>query len=96
VIGPTYLFGDNESIVTSGSIPQSTLNKRHVALSFHRVRESITAGIVRFYHVPTNHNPADLLSKHWAHSTVSHHLHELLFRSDCANEGNNDKPPDDG
>jgi hypothetical protein len=96
VVGPTLLFGDNESVITSGTIPQSTLNKRHVALSFHRVRESIAAGIVDFHHISTKDNPADVLSKHWGYSTVSHHLHELLFRSDCANEGTNDDPPDDG
>jgi hypothetical protein len=96
VIGPTHLFGDNESVITSGTIPQSTLNKRHVARSFHRVRESIAAGIVNFHHVRTKDNPADVLSKHWGYSTVSHHLHELLFRSDCANEGTDDKPPNDG
>jgi hypothetical protein len=97
VIGTTHLFGDNESVITSGTIPQSTLNKRHVALSFDRVRESIAAGIVSFHHVCTKDNPADVLSKHWGYSTVSHHLHELLlFRSDCANEETDDKPPDDG
>jgi hypothetical protein len=66
--GPTHLFGDNESVITSGTIPQSTLNKRHVALSFHRVRESIAAGIVNFHHVSTKEdNPADVLSKHWGY-----------------------------
>ena len=32
VKGKTFLFGDNESVVKSGSIPHSTLNKRHNAL----------------------------------------------------------------
>ena len=31
--GPAWLFGDNQSVVTSSTIPQSTLNKRHNALS---------------------------------------------------------------
>jgi hypothetical protein len=81
VIGPTHLFGDNESVVTSGTIPQSTLNKRHVALSFHRVRESIAAGIVNFHHVSTNDNPADVLSKHWGTQR-----YPTIFTNSCSSQ----------
>jgi len=33
----TYLFGDNQSVVTSSTIPHSLLAKRHNALSYHRI-----------------------------------------------------------
>ena len=33
-----YGFGDNKSVVTNSTIPQSILNKRHNMLSYHRVR----------------------------------------------------------
>jgi hypothetical protein len=79
IIGPAFLFGDNRSVVVSGSIPQSKLNKRHVFLSFHRVRETIAAKILRFIWIDTGANPADILSKHWAHHKVADHLHHLLF-----------------
>ena len=36
--GPTFLFGDNQSVVGSSSIPHGRLHKRHVILSYHRVR----------------------------------------------------------
>jgi len=75
----SYMFGDNKSVVDSGSIPHSKLNKRHTALSFHRVREAIAAGIMWFYHVPGPENPADLLSKHWGHQQVWGVLQPLLF-----------------
>ena len=39
--GPTYLFGDNLSMVTSSTVPSSSLKKRHNILSYHRVREAI-------------------------------------------------------
>ena len=45
---PIMLFGDNESIVKSSSIPSSQLKKRHVALSFHQVCEAITAKLINF------------------------------------------------
>ena len=31
----TYLFGDNESVITSSTIPHSSLSKRHNALAYH-------------------------------------------------------------
>ena len=64
------MFGDNESVVNSSVIKDSGLRKRHIALSFHHVRESMAAGIVRFCHIPGKRDPADVFSKHWDHSPV--------------------------
>ena len=36
-IKESYMFGDNKSVITSSTIPHSSLNKRHNALSYHRV-----------------------------------------------------------
>ena len=44
IMSRSYMFGDNKSVVDSTMKPQSKLHKWHTALSFHRVRESITAG----------------------------------------------------
>ena len=64
ISGPTYMFGDNQAVVTNSTIPHSVLHKRHYALSYHRVREAIVADIIRFYHIDGKENPADVLSKH--------------------------------
>jgi hypothetical protein len=37
--GASLMFGDNASVITSSTIPHSTLNKRHNALTYHCVRE---------------------------------------------------------
>ena len=60
-----YMFGDNASVVNSASQPQAKLHKRHIFLSFHRVREAIAPGIMTFRYVPGSDNPADILTKHW-------------------------------
>ena len=39
--GPACLFGENKSVVTSSTIPHSTLGKRWNALSYHHVQEAI-------------------------------------------------------
>ena len=75
----SHMFGDNASVITSSTVPHSVLNKRHNALSYHRVREAIAAKILRFHHCRGENNPADLLSKHWAFGKV-HNLIRLLFQ----------------
>ena len=46
IINMAYMFGDNKSVVTSSTTPQSILNKRHNMLSYHGVREAIAAKIL--------------------------------------------------
>jgi hypothetical protein len=75
----SYLFGDNESVVKSGSIPHSTLSKRHHALAYHYTREAVASKMVDFHHIPGDINPSDILSKHWGHSQVYPMLRPLLF-----------------
>ena len=45
----SYMFGDNKSVVTSDTIPNSHFSKRHNIMSYHRVREAIAAKIISFY-----------------------------------------------
>jgi hypothetical protein len=79
VKGTSQLFGDNKSVVKSGSIPQSRLNKRHQALSYHAVREAIASGMLSFNHIPGPINPADILSKHWGYQQVWLTLKPIMF-----------------
>jgi hypothetical protein len=76
---PTYLFGDNGSVVTSGSLPDSPLRKRHHALAYHYTREAIASGAVAFHHMMGDFNPADILSKHWGYQQVWPTLQAMLF-----------------
>jgi hypothetical protein len=79
VEGSSILFGDNKSVVTSSTIPHSGLNKRHNALSYHRVREAIAAKILKFFHISGSANPADVLSKHTGHADAWPLIQPLLF-----------------
>ena len=78
-LGRSVMFGDNESVVKNATIPHSRLMKRHMALSYHRVREAIVAKIFSFIHVPGKENPSDVLSKHWGYQQIWHLLRPLLF-----------------
>ena len=77
--GPAHMFGDNQSVITSSTIPHSSLSKRHNALSYHRVREAIAGKVIRFFYVPGKDNPADILSKHCGYAQMWAHLKPLLF-----------------
>ena len=73
------MFGDNKSVVDSSMTPHGKMRKRHIALSFHRVRESIAAKIVSYHFIDGKDNPADILSKHWAHNDIWPLLKAILF-----------------
>ena len=77
--GKAYMFGDNQSVITSSTIPHSQLSKRHNALSYHRVREAIVAKIINFVHIMGENNPADILSKHCGFPQLWPHVQPLLF-----------------
>ena len=79
VQGSSYMFGDNQSVITSSTIPHSALKKRHNALSYHRVREAIAAKIFKFYKLKSADNPADILSKHNGYQQAWPHVRTLLF-----------------
>ena len=64
------MFGNNRSVVTSATLPHSTLSKRHNILAFHRVREAIAAKIIDFHWIQSEYNLSDMLSKHWEHNKI--------------------------
>ena len=72
------MFGDNRSVVTSSTIPQSVLSKRHNILSYHRVREAIAAKMIEFHWCDSKQNKSDIFSKHWDNSQVYHIIKELF------------------
>ena len=72
-------YGDNRSVVTSSTIPNSTISQRHHLASYHRVREAIAAKYISFHWKDGKSNPADILSKHWEFTTVWPMLKPILF-----------------
>ena len=62
-----YVWGDNESMINSSTIPESKLNKRHNILSFHYVRSMISRGCINLQHLASEWNFADILTKNWSY-----------------------------
>jgi hypothetical protein len=61
--GPTNVFCDNNSVVTSTSQPEVTLSKKHNGIAYHKCREAVASKMIRVAHWPGDQNYADLLTK---------------------------------
>lgn len=61
--GPTDLYCDNRSVVNSVSRVEGRLNKKHLAICYHRVRECCAMAICRIAHISSSFNLADVLTK---------------------------------
>ena len=77
--GASWLFGDNKSVVTSSTIPHSSLNKCWNALSYHKLCEAVAGGFVHFEHIPSIDNPSDILTKSLPWHKARVHVEPLLF-----------------
>ena len=79
LLGSTYMFGDNQSVITQSTLPHSQLTKRHHALSYHRVREAVAAKVLQFIKIDGKDNPADIFTKPCGYQQAWPHVRVLLF-----------------
>ena len=81
VTEPTKMFGDNLGLIQNASMPEATLQKKHTAISFHRVRESVTAGVIAPYQIDGKDNFADIFTKPVNGTTFKYHTWDLLWKT---------------
>ena len=62
ISGPTFIYGDNMSVIHNTQRPESTLKKKSNAICYHAVRESVAMGESLTAHIPSDRNVADLLT----------------------------------
>ena len=63
ISGPTYIYGDNISVVHNTSKHEPVLKKKSNSICYHFVREAVSMKECLTTHVPTLKNWADLLTK---------------------------------
>jgi hypothetical protein len=61
--GPTFVYGDNMSVVHINQRPESVLKKKSNSICYHSVLESAAMGESIIGHVPYIDNPADICTK---------------------------------
>ena len=75
----SLMFGDNKSVIMNMTLPSSTLKKKHNAITYHRVREAVAAGIINLVHIPGIENIADVLTKPLGPQEHMRLVHPILF-----------------
>ena len=63
VLGPSLIFGDNQSVLNNSSIPESQLKKKSQSIAYHFIREGVARDEWRVAYINTHDNVADLLTK---------------------------------
>ena len=61
--GPSYVHGDNMSVVNNTQQPESVLRKKSNSICYHAIRESVAMGEVLTTHIATGENVVDLAMK---------------------------------
>ena len=62
VIGLTYTYGDNMSMIHNMQHPDSTLKKKSNSICYHAICEAVAMQEILTRHAKMNENPADLLT----------------------------------
>lgn len=65
----TYVFCENEGVVENTTLVESSLNKKHSAITHHFVRLSVAAKVVSVAWINTHSNISDVLTKRLPETT---------------------------
>ena len=87
----SLLIGDNMAVILNTTIPSSAIKKKHQAYNYHKVRESIAAGFIRYGHIKSEENVADLLTKPLPRVVFERLCSQYLFRKAKTTQGSVDK-----
>ena len=60
---PSKVFGDNLGVIQNATIKDSLMKKKHVAISYHKVREAVAAGVIVPIKIASAENFSDCLTK---------------------------------
>jgi hypothetical protein len=81
--GPTFVYGDNMSVVHNPQRPESVLKNKSNSICYHAVRESAAMGESIIGYVPSVENPADICTKIVPGGQKRNHLIHLLLHDLC-------------
>jgi len=78
--GPTYVWGDNMSVIHNTQKPDSTLKKKSNSICYHAIRESVAMKESLTAHVRSNENFADIATKIIPSGQLREHLVSGMLR----------------
>ncbi len=77
--GPSFIYGDNMSVIHNMQRPESTLKKKSNSVCYHAVREAVAMGECLTGHVSTHDNPTDICTKIMPGGQKRDHLVSLIL-----------------
>ena len=77
--GPTLVFFDNKSVVTSTSVISSTLAKKHLGICYHALIEALAVGIHLIVHISVYFSAVGVLTKLLAAAVKRPHIGRILY-----------------
>jgi hypothetical protein len=83
VSGPSYIYGDNMSVIHNTQWPESTLKKKSNSICYHARRESVAMEESLMGHISTHDNPADICTKLIPGGMKRNHLIGLVLYDIC-------------
>ena len=60
---PTFVFGDNKSVLANKSMPRSNLKKKSSSITFHFLWEGVAKYEWQMTYLKTHLNPSDMCTK---------------------------------
>ena len=76
---PTFVYGDNKSVLKNCTLPQSTLKKKSNAIAYHYVIETETMGETIHGYFHKSENADDLLTKPLSRITRDKHVQTIMY-----------------
>ena len=61
--GPSFIYGDNMSVIYNTQRPESTLKKKSNQICYHAIREAVAMGECKTGHIRSEENPSDIATK---------------------------------
>ena len=77
--GPSYIYGDNMSVINNTQRPESTLKKKSNEICYYAIRESVVMGKSITAHIDTHNNSTDLATKVMVGAKQAHLVSKLLL-----------------
>ena len=71
----TKIWVDNMAVILNATNPGSTLNKKHVALAYHFVREHVANDVITIMKIDSTDNYADPFTK----ALNSNEFHDFFY-----------------
>ena len=81
------LFGDNVAVVLSTTISSSVLKKKPQACKYHKIRESIAAGFIKYGYIRSEENKVGLMTKPLPRIVFEILCFKYLFRRPATIQG---------